>query len=193
MNHLITTENLCTMLSASRISVKKSQKHMAKALQKSLGTIQNWENGYSIPNLIDLLDWFDVLGLNPLRFILDFLHPDYFQNLNGTVEDNVVDSALQYYISDIAPASDKRKLSFCIFGNTGSSWSAQLDMLCAHNHTTMRSRVNVAQTIYDNYNMEKARNELVYTDNAMPDEINLHEAISKGKQSVFDGKIGYVS
>lgn len=193
MNHLITTENLCTMLSASRISVKKSQKYMAKALQKSLGTIQNWENGYSIPNAIDLIDWFDVLGLNPLRFILDFLHPDYFKNLNGDVDDNMVDSALQYYISDIAPASDKRKLSFCIFGNTGSSWTAQLNMLTAHNHTTMRSRVSVAQSIYDNFEMEKARGELKYLNNTMPDENNFKNAIEQARESVFSAKDGYVS
>lgn len=192
-NRLITSENLCLMLSASRCSVHKSQKHMAKALQKSLGTIQNWENGYSVPNIIDLIEWFDVLGVNPLRFILDFLYPDYFKNLDGSVDDNIVDSALQYYISNIAPASDKRKLSFCIFGNTGSSWTAQLDMLTAHNHTTMRSRVNVAQTIFDNYQMEKARGELMYTDNTMPNEENLCQAIAQSKKSVYEGKQGYIS
>ena len=64
-------------------------------------------------------------------------------------------------------------------------------MITAHNHIPIRARVNVAQMIYDTYQIEKAQGNLVGTDHIMPDEENLLEAIKKGKQSAIDGKNGY--
>lgn len=194
MNRIEQVELLAEILSMSRSECGKSQKYMSKALGKSIGTIQNWENGTAIPNLIDTLEWFRVLGLNPLRYFLDFMHPDIYRNMNpNDVTDEDVHKALLHYICEVAPMSEQRKLAYCIYGNTGSSWSSQLDMMCAHNHTSMRSRVTIAQAIIDNYDMEKYRKELINMDNIMCDEEKLRKAIQLGKEAVYDGNRGYSS
>jgi hypothetical protein len=64
-------------------------------------------------------------------------------------------------------------------------------MLTAHNHTSMRSRVNAAQTILDSYEMESACGELVGKDNILPDKENLRVAINDGKNAVLNGQRGY--
>jgi hypothetical protein len=188
---IINSDNLAFILSSSRCEANKSQKYMAQSLGRSVGTIQNWEAGIGAPNLLDTLEWFDVLGLNPLRYMLNFVYPDTYMDLSAASSDEDIRAALLHYINDVASASEIRKLSYSIFGNTGSSWLAQLDMLTAHNHTSMRSRVNAAQTILDSYEMETARGELVGSQNILPDKENLRTAINDGKNAVLNGQTGY--
>lgn len=195
---LLTAENLANMLASSRTQVGKSQKYMCKALGKSLGTIQNWESGYSAPNVLDMISWFNALGLNPLRYILECLYPNQFRDVaksvdNASITDEQIDEALNFYLNNIASSTDKQKLAYCIFGNSGSSFTAQLDMMTAHNHTSVRSRVTVAQTIYDSFTMEEATKQLVGIDAVMPNLENLKNAIANGKESAMCGKKGYVN
>jgi hypothetical protein len=112
-------------------------------------------------------------------------------DISAASSDEDIRDALLHYLKDVASSAEIRKLSYSIFGNTGSSWLAQLDMLTAHNHTSMRSRVNVAQTILDSYEMESARGELVGNGNILPDKENLRVAINDGKNAVLKGQQGY--
>lgn len=192
-NRIINAENLADILMRSREKAGQTQKYMAKAMGKSIGTIRNWESGYATPNLIDTLQWFEILGLNALRYFLDFVYPDVYSGLKKDVDDEKIEEALIHYTKNVASPEEKRKMAYCIFGETGSSWKAQVDMITAHNHTSVRTRVNVAQIVYDSYQMEKARGELVGVENIMPNEDNLKKAIGLGKQAVIDGKEGYTN
>lgn len=185
LNRVLTAENLASCLSRSRTELNKSQKYMAQALGKSVGTIQHWEDGIGSPNLLDFLEWFNVLGLNPMRYLLDFLYPDTFEGIESSDE---IRQALIGYLKDNAPDSEIKKLAFCIFGNTGSSWHSQLDMLCAHNHTPMQSRISVASAITTNYAIAQSLDKLECTDHIMPDINNLKDSIDKAIQSVCDNK-----
>lgn len=191
MNRTITTDSLALILAKSRLQCDKSQKAMAKALGKSLGTIQNWESGLSIPNLIDMLDWFNVLGLNPLRYVLNFIHAETFGDLQVNKSDEEIDKALDKYITSIATMSDKRKLAFSIFGSTGSSWSSQLDMICALNHLPIIDRVSIAESIYNLYEMKESLDMLRSTEHIKPDMLKLRSAIDNCKRSVMEGKNEY--
>lgn len=190
-NRVASSENISFILSASRVHAGKTQKYMAQSLGKSIGTIQNWEAGIGAPNVVDMIEWFDILGLNPMRYLLDFFFPDIYMGKNAQSPDEDVRKAVINYFENVATDSEVRKVAFCIFGNTGSSWPAQLEMLTAHNHTTLKSRVNAAQMILDSYDMEKARGELVRTDHILPNEDVLNHAIKSGKRSVLEGKPGY--
>lgn len=175
------------ILFATRNKSNKTQKFMAKALNKSVGTIQNWEFGLATPNLIDTFEWFNVLGINPLPYFLNYFYPDYYTKYS----DVNVTTQLVNYIQNIASESEKKKLAYCIWGKTGSSWQHQIDMLVAHNHTSMKSRVNTAQVIMDNYDMEKYRGELINTDDIMCDEDMLRSAIELGKKAAYQNSNTY--
>lgn len=191
-DYLLNTQLLSVILSKSRTDANKTQRYMAKALGKSVPTIQNWESGYTTIDILQFQSWFKVLGVNPLRYILAFLYPDPFRTAKSSDDDNKIDEALHLYLSDVATPSEKRKLAYCIFGNTGSSWHSQLEMLTAHNHCTLRSRVTVAQAIYDSYIMEDAQNILVKQDHIAPDIEVLRSAINSGRVSVLNGHRGYM-
>lgn len=191
-NHLIRVENIAKMLKDSRQNSGKTQKEMAKALNRSVQTIQNWESGYSIINVIDFQSWFEVIGINPFRYILNYLEPVLFGDADSNVDDTRVNEALSYYLFSVAPMSEKRKLAYCIFGHTGSAWSSQLDMLTAHNLCTLRTRVNVSRTIYDSYLMEEAQGLLNTSTTVRPDLDNLKAAIDAGQESVIKGHSDYI-
>ena len=60
------------MLERSRIDAGKSRKYMAQALGKSINTIQNWESGIGEPGYRTLEKWFDALGLELGRYLMDY-------------------------------------------------------------------------------------------------------------------------
>lgn len=178
------------MLASARIDAGATQKTMAKALGRSVATIQNWEAGIGCPDYIELEDWFTALGLNMSRYILNYKYPDTFTKIDGSCPIKDIDKALDKYLS-LASDTFKRQLAFILMGRTGSDPIQQINMLVAHNHTTIRSRSNVAQLVYDNYLYEESRNELICKDNVPPDIEALRQAKNAGKQSAKEGKLGY--
>lgn len=54
-------ENLCQLLIHSREQSHKTQRYMAKALRRSIQTIQNWEYGISAQYVLDFQAWFEVI------------------------------------------------------------------------------------------------------------------------------------
>ena len=184
-------ENFSIMLKRSREDAEKTKKYMAQAMNRSVKTIENWEQGTAFPTLMTFLEWFEALGLNPMRYVLDFMFPDKYKILSETDQDDALEEALVFYIKNVATVSEKRKLAFNIFGNTGSSWHAQLEMLTAHNHNPLAARVHASQVIYDAFRMAEAEGKLIRTDEAMPDRELLEEAVGKGREAVLNGKNGY--
>ena len=192
VNSVITKDIIGEILSKSRTISEKSQKSMAKLLNVSPGTIANWEQGIGCPDMVEYLQWFDALGINAMRPLLDYFYPSTFYGLSADDDSRQIRTALIKYFSEVASDDEIRKMSYNIFGESGSSWKAQLEMITAHNHMTMKSRVNVAQTVLDSYEMEQAREELVNVDHVMPNYEYLRECVAKGKKSVFEKRKGYV-
>lgn len=190
-DRLAVVDRVASMLARSRHDAGLSQKQMAKALGKSIKTIQNWESGYGAPDAVTQMQWFDVCGVNELPYLLAKNYPDIYADL--TFKSNLEDikAAVVKYIQDISDEQEIRQLAFCILGNTGSSWKQQLNMLTAHNHCTMRSRVAIAQAVYDNYNIEEIKGELVCTGNIKPDMEALKAATNKGRDAIYNGHDGY--
>lgn len=56
----------------ARDKAGKSQNDMAKILGVHKNTVSNWENGYSVPDYLDVVTWFNTLRL-PIdnEYILD--------------------------------------------------------------------------------------------------------------------------
>lgn len=193
MNRIEKIERMAQMLRESRNDAKASQKDMANSLNKNVRTIQNWENGYGTPDVIELLDWFETLGINPLKYVLNWLYPNIYDDLELTEANDPKDisNAVQHYFRDVATDAQVCKAAYSIFGNTGSSWNSQLDMLTAYNHLPLYTRALVCAQIIDAYEMCAANNKLIGLDNILPDMDALKDAKEIAKQSVIDGNVGY--
>ena len=192
MTRQMTVQGAATMIARARGDAGLSQRYIAQALGVSERTVKNWEVGSSLPNILQLIGWFKACGVNPVRYVLDWLNPAEFDGLSAESDIADIKSALLEYLSSVATENAIRTLSFCIFGGHGSSWNAQLEMLCAHDHTTMHSRVTVARAILENYEMEAAQGNLVATDHIAPDLDRLRAAVESGKDAAQEGKAGYV-
>ena len=77
----------------SRADAEKSQEYMALGLGVSKKTIQNWEKGIAAPNLYQGIEWFQLLGLNPMHYYLEFLYPSLFGNKTDNDEDKKLEDA----------------------------------------------------------------------------------------------------
>lgn len=181
------------IMAEARIGKNRSQQYMARALGRSLTTIQNWESGISIPKLSDMGAWFGALGVNPMRSCLNYLHPDLYKNLTQASSQKEIDDALLFYIQNIASDHEKRELAFCIFGETGSSWPAQLDELTARNHLPIAHRINIARITVETYCMIRELGKLRGLDHVMPDIENVERAIENCKESVRNGRTEYLN
>lgn len=174
----------------SRMNAGKSQEFMAKGMGVSVRTVRNWENGVTFPDIFAGSEWFNLLGENPIPYFLSFLFPHLFSDMTSSVEDEAIERILIQMITECS-ATEKRELLFLMSGVHGSSWYSLLQMLTAHCHTGMQSRVTAARTILENYEMEAKTGSLVCNENVQPDTNALYGAIEEAKKSVYNGTKGY--
>lgn len=174
----------------SRADSGKSQEFLALGLGVSKKTIQNWEKGISAPDLFQGSEWFRILGLNPLPYYLSYLYPTLFGEIVPDEDDKKVEETVIKLIKD-STITEKRELLYLMSGKHGSSWYVLLQMLTAHCHTSMQSRVTAARIILENYEMEAKTDNLVCTDRVEPDLTMLSHAIEQGKLAVQKRENGY--
>jgi len=162
----------------AREDAGRSQDYMARKLGVSKKTVQNWESGMSIPNQVMALEWFEVLGIQPLPYYLRALYPQAFDDSKN------VETALIQYVRMLSPEA-KAKLLFVIYGEHGSSFSELIEMLTAHFHTPDANRITVAQNICTNFEIAQATDSIIKPDSVMPDIKILKNAIIKKRNKIL--------
>lgn len=188
MNRIDVAEAFALMWQKSRHDAGKSQEYMAKALGVSRKTIQNWEDGTSCPNQMKGLEWFQVLGLQPLPYYLEVLYPSFDMTMTDSCKD--IEVELNTIIHDL-PDRSKKELLYILSGAHGSSAISVIEMLTAHLHSPLIDRVNIAQCVLTNYEISHAHDADVCKEQVQPDTEMLRLAISRGKESVLNRQTHY--
>lgn len=160
-----------------------SQLAAAKAMGVSKTTIQHWEDGTSSPSQKQGFAYFQKLGIQPLPYYLHVIYHAEFGAIQPGDDDAVIDAALSKMLHDLTPDM-KRKLLFAAYGDHGSSPASVLEMVCAHLHTPLVSRIGVAELIKGNYDLACGLDRLAAKDYIMPDEELLKTAIDRAKEAV---------
>lgn len=173
----------------SRDDVGKSQEFMALSMGVSKKTIQNWEKGLSSPTLFQATEWFKVLGLNPIKYYLEFLYPNFFEK-TSLEDESKLDEKLGNLIK-ASSAAEKRELIYLMSGTHGSSWPALLQLFSAYCHMSLQSRVIIARIVLESYEMEEKNGRLVNSDKIKPDLELLKSAIAICKAATQNGYYGY--
>lgn len=183
-----TAQRFAAMWRESRYAAGVSQEQMALELGVNKKTIQNWEKGISSPSMFQGFEWFRVLGINPLRYYLAFIYPEF----EKPADDTQIQQALITYIQNCTPA-EREQLLFLVAGQHGSDWYGLLQMLTAHCHTSMKSRVVAANTVLENYCIEQAQGNLVCDEAAAPDVSLLRCCVDNGRNAASAGQAGYTA
>lgn len=182
-------ERFAHMLWKSRTDVGMSQEYMAEQVGVSKKTIWNWENGVSVPDLYQGIQWFNALNTNPMKYYYGYV----FEELDGidcTITDNEVDIALEKVLS-VLTATEKRRLLFLLYGQHGSSPDAILNLVNAYLQCPIKDRIIQAATTLTTYRLEESMNAIVCPNNIKPNVETLDKAIVACANSVMNGGDGY--
>lgn len=173
----------------SRADSGMTQEWIAMELGVSKKTVQNWEKGISCPTLFQSMEWFRVLGLNPCTYIIGCIYPELYTEdfLN---EEETLTAELISHIERMS-ITEKKQLLFLLKGNHGSSWEPLLQMITAHCHTNLKSRVLVATQIMNSYEMDSKNNQLYCEGDVLPNLDILNSAIDNAKNSIMTQKRSY--
>lgn len=190
MDNYEISERFAEMWRKSRSDAGKSQEYMARALGVSKKTIQNWEDGTSSPSQLKGFEWFDVLGLQALPYYLRLLYPEQFNTITAESTDAEIEDAIITYVKAATPDL-KRKLLYLLVGQHGSSATAIMEMMTAHLHTPLRSRLNVALSIKTNYEIAEKRGEIIRPDVVPADIEHLNFAIELAKEAIVRADESY--
>lgn len=174
----------------ARMKCKKSQEYMAMELGVAKKTVQNWEKGISSPSFFQSLEWFRILGLNPMPYYINCIYPTKTTEVNSESSDEEINKAFNELMKDI-PMSGKRALLFLFYGKHGSSPNAVIQMMLAHLHTGMKARALHASLISQTYVIEKETNTLVCPENIQPNIEALDKAIDSAKNAYINNKTNY--
>lgn len=181
---------LSTIWGRTRVAAGISQERMAEEMGVARKTIQNWEKGASAPDIEQGFRWFNVLGLSPFTYIVDYAYPEMEER--WTEEDSEKLRASLITLVETLPTEAVSQLMYLISGGHGSSPIAILQLMTAHLQTPMRDRVTQAGVILKNYEIAEKRGMLACPDSVKPDFEFLSKAISAGEAAVYGDMTGYV-
>lgn len=170
----------------------KSREYMSMELGVSKKTIQNWENGLSSPSFFQSLEWFHVLNINPFPFYVSFLYPDKIPMQKSDYTDEEVNDAFASLIENLSVA-DKRAWLFLYYGPHGSSPKSILQLIIAHLHLPIESRIINALQVVGIYELHKQLGSTICNSSIEPDIENLKSALNKARQSAMQKDQGYVN
>lgn len=185
MNDADLTEKISDMFRLSRASAGKSQEYMAKALHVSKRTIQNWENGSCVPNIISTYNWFNVLCIPPQPYFLNLLYPDIDnRNFNNSKKNENIKSDLIRIISDMPP-NILYELHFILSGTYGSSPATQIDSMAANLQTPPSDQLKVLQNVITNYQIAESLGNLTDESAVRPSVNNMKEIFQRAMTAVL--------
>lgn len=183
-------KRFANMLSKARIDSGKSRNQMAIELYVSPRTIQNWEDesNANFPNALQTIEWFHILGLNFVPYLMEFLHPT---DVVPEDADSVAIRDRLHRRVDSLTDTEVGDLLYILEGNHGSSPHSYIQMCVANLHTPLINRHSVASTVLNNYKVAEMTGQLICTDEIMPDIDSLESAINSGLKSIGNNDFGY--
>ena len=175
------------MLARARMDSGATQEELAKALGKTLHTIQKWETNYD-PSFLDVCTWFRVLNMPAWTYIHCMLYPT--ERLTFLEGDEKRREEVVTYLSSTGSA-ELRKTFYLVAGMHGSNWLAVLEMMFEHVCSPLAQRVISARSVLIGYQLEQENQQLLKTDHIMPDIENLNRCIVLGTEATKKGLPAY--
>lgn len=181
------SEYLGYLLAKARTNANYSQQEVADKLGVSRNTLANWEEGISSPSFDDIMDIFYAIGETPYPYLNEYLHPNSNVGNKSSYDErrkelhNIIDSMPNKMIDG---------LLFLCKGLYGSVY-AYIQLCVANAQTTLYDRQIVGKIIRNNYDMNKMRDTLLYTDEITPDLDAFDNALESGSKAVINGHQKY--
>lgn len=181
--------NVGDIMKYTRKRIGKSQSFMAEALNVEVRTVGRWENGKSEPTVTEMINWFRVVGENPIPYMFILTYPDEFALEESENAENV--ERLYELMNENLTTEDKLALVYIYSGSHGSSPASVIQLTLAHLCNPLGARISVAEHIVEDYKLKLMNNEIEAPEEFRPNVAMLERAIEAAKDSYVDGRKGY--
>lgn len=188
-------ERLTELLCTSRARYGMTQEAMALELGVARKTIQNWEKGITFPDMIQTIQWFEALNMNPMSFIFQYRYPDRYGNQDPFQESHDSDEIRKTLHDMIAllPEDGLKQLLYVYYGDHGSDPRGLINLLNAYLQTPLKDRLVLATAIMKNYELSKGSDNLISADGVQPDLDYLKHLSEMCEEAVYKDKKHYTS
>ena len=144
------------MFQQSRYASGLSQQKVADLMKVNKSTVQNWENGSSVPSFDKLIEWFKALGLPMYPYLMKLAYPKELASVTTDSDISDIRKGLNKLVTELDDFH-ARELLYILDGTHGSSPTGTLDMASTYLHLPLTWKCITARSIVDAYEMfEKA-------------------------------------
>lgn len=171
----------------------RTKHHLSKAaisrrLHIDDHTWNAWESGKSAPSIIDFIMIFDSFGESMLGPMLRILFPEQY-----AVNDSELRDELIHFTNKVASDHAIEIMHYLAFGDHGSNFISQIELMCAYNHLPLEQRFLVAESVYTSFLLSKNRGDLVAGESVMPDIPVWEDSLRKAQKAAYRHLQSYVS
>lgn len=171
---------VASMLHDLRIKHNLSKAAMARKLHVDDHTWNAWETGKSAPSIIEFITIFDACGESILQPMLKFLFPEQYSLNETELRDELV-----HFTQKIASDHAIDIMHYLAFGDHGSNFHPQIELMCAYNHLPLEQRFLVAELVYTGFLTSLNRDDLVAKESVMPDMLIWEEGLRKAQRAAY--------
>lgn len=175
-------ETIAQLLIKSREDAGLSQGEVAKRMDVSKRTVQNWESCVSSPSPSMIVAWFSAIHKQLLPYLLQ---ATYGGESLDDLTDEQLDNTVFHFVKSL-PRRSKEEIAYLAYGDHGTAPLAFFELAMAYVQTSLRDRVMAAQLIKANYELSKAFDTVSDPNQIQPDLDVIDEFIDAAKKTIKD-------
>ena len=183
--------DISEMFQQSRYASGLSQQKVADLMKVNKSTVQNWENGSSVPSFDKLIEWFKALGLPMYPYLMKLAYPKELASVTTDSDISDIRKGLNKLVTELDDFHAK-ELFFILSGVHGSSPTGNMDMTTAYLHLPLAARVVIAENILASYEILEALGQIHNSQHVLPATKTLKRSIDTAKAAAMSGKNSYI-
>lgn len=171
-----------------------SMEEIGYALGVTRQTIANWEDGISIPNIIQLSEILTLFHADKLRAFQTILSPDrddsvYDGDKKFSAEE--LKEQITYHVNNVLDEKSLRNLYYILNEEHGGDMKAFLELCVAYLQCTFLSRQVMARTVCNHYETAKELDSITNPEDVQPDLKMIKNASKAAMEAVKQGQSSY--
>lgn len=164
---------------------------IATIVEVSDKTWARYESGDSSPTVPEFIQIYSALNEDAFRDVLNLLYPNTYHAINPNNSVEELRDALSHFSNHVASDRIIHELAFMIFGEHGSSFIPQLEMITMLNHLPMKYKYFIADDIMKYWEIAESHDELICKENIMPHIETFQQGLELGKDATINNRNHY--